>query len=95
MKKKEKTKKFKVDLLHGITLENILNTLVAELGWIEMGKKININCFNDNPSIKSSLNFLRRTEWARKKVERLYISIARKKLKLNKTSLTSDKQEIK
>ncbi|HTD97722.1 MAG TPA: VF530 family protein [Mucilaginibacter sp.] len=59
--------------LHGKTLEAILNELVAKYGWPEMGYRIRINCFLDDPSIKSSLKFLRKTEWARKKVEELYI----------------------
>ena len=59
--------------LHGKTLEMILNELVDEYGWEEMGAIININCFNINPSIKSSLAFLRKTPWARKKVEDLYL----------------------
>ena len=63
------------DPLHGKTLEMILNHLVAHFGWEELGKRININCFNSNPSIKSSLTFLRKTPWARKKVEELYIRI--------------------
>ena len=61
------------NLLHGITLEMILVRLVEEYGWEEMGKRIPINCFTSNPSIKSSLKFLRRTPWARKKVEELYL----------------------
>ena len=59
--------------LHGITLEMILNHLVDEYGWDELGERININCFTYDPSIKSSLTFLRKTPWARKKVEDLYI----------------------
>lgn len=59
--------------LHGITLEKILTELVEHYGWEELGARINIRCFNDNPSIKSSLKFLRKTEWARMKVENLYI----------------------
>ncbi|SEM63219.1 Uncharacterized conserved protein [Mucilaginibacter gossypiicola] len=62
--------------LHGKTLEMILNELVAHFGWKELGMRIRINCFNDNPSIKSSLKFLRKTDWARKKVEELYLEIA-------------------
>ena len=58
---------------HGITLEMILNQLVEEFGWDELGKRIPIKCFTDKPSIKSSLKFLRRTPWARKKVEELYL----------------------
>ena len=59
--------------LHGITLETILNRLVAHYGWEGLGEKIAINCFCKDPSIKSSLKFLRRTPWARKKVETLYL----------------------
>jgi uncharacterized protein (DUF2132 family) len=59
--------------LHGITLENILNHLLARYGWAELGKIIEIRCFNADPSIKSSLKFLRKTPWARQKVEELYI----------------------
>ncbi|HMK02938.1 MAG TPA: VF530 family protein [Ferruginibacter sp.] len=62
------------DPLHGKTLEMILNHLVEQYGWEELGNIIRINCFNDNPSIKSSLKFLRKTPWARKKVEDLYIN---------------------
>ena len=58
--------------LHGITLEMILTHLVNQYGWKELGSLITINCFNENPSIKSSLKFLRTTPWARKKVEDLY-----------------------
>jgi uncharacterized protein (DUF2132 family) len=59
--------------LHGITLEMMLNQLVQQYGWSELGKRIPIKCFNENPSIKSSLKFLRQTPWARKKVEALYL----------------------
>jgi uncharacterized protein (DUF2132 family) len=61
------------DPLHGITLEMILNYLVNHFGWEDLGQMINIKCFNVNPSIKSSLTFLRKTPWARKKVEDLYL----------------------
>ena len=64
--------------LHGITLANILDSLVALYGWEELGEKINIRCFNHDPSIKSSLKFLRRTPWAREKVEQLYLKSQRK-----------------
>jgi uncharacterized protein (DUF2132 family) len=60
--------------MHGVTLEMILNKLVEQYGWPELGKRIPIKCFTDNPSIKSSLKFLRQTLWARKKVEELYLS---------------------
>lgn len=63
------------DPLHGKTLEMILEHLVAHFGWAELGNIIRINCFNNDPSIKSSLKFLRKTPWARKKVEELYLSI--------------------
>jgi uncharacterized protein (DUF2132 family) len=65
--------------LHGITLEVILSRLVELYGWDELGKIITIRCFNNDPSIKSSLKFLRRTPWARKKVEDLYLLQEKKK----------------
>ena len=60
--------------LHGITLKSILEYLVAEYGWEQLGDRINIHCFNHEPSINSSLKFLRQTDWARAKVERLYLN---------------------
>jgi uncharacterized protein (DUF2132 family) len=60
------------DPLHGKTLETILNDLVTHFGWEELGNRIAIKCFTINPSVKSSLTFLRKTPWARKKVEDLY-----------------------
>jgi uncharacterized protein (DUF2132 family) len=60
--------------LHGLTLEAILNQLVDHFGWVELGQIIDIRCFNLDPSIASSLKFLRRTPWAREKLEALYIS---------------------
>ncbi|MDK9702613.1 MAG: VF530 family protein [Sulfuritalea sp.] len=63
--------------LHGITLEMILNQLVACYGWDELGRKIEIRCFIHEPSIGSSLKFLRRTPWARQQVESLYIAMLR------------------
>jgi uncharacterized protein (DUF2132 family) len=59
--------------LHGVTLAQILEYLVAAYGWPELDRRIRINCFAVNPSIKSSLTFLRRTPWARAKVEELYV----------------------
>lgn len=59
--------------LHGVTLEKILLQLVEQYGWEEMGRQINIRCFNFDPSIKSSLTFLRKTPWAREQVEQLYL----------------------
>lgn len=61
------------NLLHGITLEKILEQLVEQYGWEGLGKLIEIRCFTSDPSIKSSLKFLRKTPWARKKVEDLYL----------------------
>ena len=64
--------------LHGITLEMILNALVMQYGWKELGEQIPIRCFTHDPNIKSSLKFLRRTPWARKKVEDLYLRSIKK-----------------
>lgn len=64
--------------LHGVKLADILEFLVEKYGWDELGMKIDIRSFNNNPSIKSSLKFLRRTPWAREKVERLYLRAKRK-----------------
>ncbi len=61
------------DPLHGVTLEMILQELSAHYGWAELGRRIDIRCFNFDPSVKSSLQFLRRTPWARAKVEELYL----------------------
>lgn len=61
------------DPLHGLTLQNIMEQLVTYYGFDTLGELIKINCFTDNPSIKSSLKFLRKTDWARKKVEELYL----------------------
>lgn len=63
------------DTLHGKTLEAILTELVKDLGWEALGEQIRVNCFTSNPSIKSSLTFLRKTPWARAKVEQLYIRV--------------------
>ena len=65
------------DPLHGITLESIVTRLVDYYDWDELGQRININCFNSNPSVKLSLKFLRRTPWARKQVEELYLAISK------------------
>ena len=64
--------------LHGLKLADILEQLVERYGWERLGEKININCFNNDPSIKSSLKFLRKTPWARDKVEALYIKTIHK-----------------
>ncbi len=73
---KPKTRAF--DPLHGVTLEQIVQFLEEHFGWGGLGDRININCFNDNPSVKSSLKFLRKTPWARTKVESLYSEIKRR-----------------
>jgi len=67
----EKTNK---DPLHGLTLEAIVTSLVKHYGWESLGQQINIRCFTSDPSVKSSLKFLRKTPWARKKVETLYLA---------------------
>ena len=61
------------DPLHGVKLADIVEYLYEEYGWEELGERINIRCFTHNPSFKSSLKFLRRTPWARDKVEQLYL----------------------
>lgn len=67
------------DPLHGVTLETIVRTLQEKYGWEEMGHRIRIRCFQDNPSLKSSLTFLRKTPWAREKVEGWYVWEMQKK----------------
>ncbi|MEZ6962887.1 MULTISPECIES: VF530 family DNA-binding protein [unclassified Aeromonas] len=67
--------------LHGLTLEAIVTALVAHYGWEELGRQINIRCFTHEPSIKSSLKFLRKTPWALEKVESLYLYVQRKQAK--------------
>ena len=63
--------------LHGVTLERMLEELVAQIGWERMGRQVRIACFNSDQSISSSLKFLRRTPWARSKVEAMYLDLAR------------------
>jgi len=63
--------------LHGITLKSILEYLIEEEGWEEMSENVNINCFKSNQTLKSSLNFLRKTPWAREKVEHYYLKCIR------------------
>ncbi|MEQ8204864.1 MAG: VF530 family protein [Woeseia sp.] len=60
--------------LHGVTLETVVTTLVEHYGWDGLAQRIDVNCFKSDPSVKSSLKFLRKTQWARDKVESLYIS---------------------
>lgn len=64
--------------LHGITLEKLLTELVAHYGWDGLAKRIDIRCFKSDPSIKSSLTFLRKTPWAREQVEALFVALRRK-----------------
>lgn len=65
--------------LHGITLERIVTELVEHFGWADLGTRVRIKCFVENPSIASSLKFLRKTPWAREKVESLYLFMLREK----------------
>ena len=65
--------------LHGVTLEAIVTALVEFYGWPELGQQVRIKCFNENPSVPSSLKFLRKTPWAREKVESLYLFMLREK----------------
>ena len=62
------------DPLHGVKLEQIVTKLADHYGWQELAQRININCFKSDPSVKSSLKFLRKTPWAREKVEQLYVT---------------------
>ena len=64
--------------LHGMTLEQIVVGLVEHYGWTELGRRVNIQCFRSDPSVASSLKFLRRTPWARRKVEDLFIATQRR-----------------
>jgi uncharacterized protein (DUF2132 family) len=61
------------DPLHGVTLERLLTELVEHYGWDELGERVKVRCFTSNPSVKSSLTFLRKTPWAREKVEDIYV----------------------
>tara|TARA_Y100000385_G_scaffold256717_1_gene283384 strand:- start:429 stop:653 length:225 start_codon:yes stop_codon:yes gene_type:complete len=72
------TNKIKHQILDGVTLKSILEELISDLGFEQMGKHINIRCFTVDPSISSSLKFLRKTPWAREKVEKLYIEHKKK-----------------
>jgi uncharacterized protein (DUF2132 family) len=71
------TDRKRADPFHGVTLEMVLAELVEHYGWEEMGRAVRIKCFTNEPSIKSSLQFLRRTPWARSKVEALYLKYKR------------------
>ncbi|MCC3700970.1 VF530 family protein [Rouxiella badensis] len=74
------------DPLHGVTLEKLLTVLVENFGWPALAGQVNINCFKSDPSIKSSLKFLRRTPWARKEVETLYLDFVEGLLKPDMSS---------
>ena len=76
--------------LHGITLKATLEYLVAEYGWEQLGERINIHCFTYEPSINSSLKFLRKTQWARAKVERLYLNSISYDLRHGKNDLSEN-----
>jgi len=65
--------------MHGVKLITILESLITQYGWESLAIKVNINCFKNDPSIKSSLKFLRKTQWARDKVEKLYLDTKKKK----------------
>ena len=67
------------DPLHGVTLEMIVTRLIDQYGWQELGRRIPVRCFTNTPSLKSSLTFLRKTPWARKKVEDLYLASGQEK----------------
>lgn len=75
MSEEQTNKVRKQDPLHGITLKAIVTELEERLGWEELGKHINIKCFTNDPSVNSSLKFLRKTPWARDKVEALYLKV--------------------
>lgn len=77
--------------LHGVKLANVLDYLVANYGWEELGTRIDIRCFNFDPTIKSSLKFLRKTPWARDKVEQLYLRSIKTE-PIAKKNLSSDKK---
>lgn len=71
--------------LHGITLERVVTELAEHYGWLELGKQVDIRCFQQDPSIASSLKFLRRTPWARAKVESLYLFMLRERARASRS----------
>lgn len=71
--------------LHGVTLERILTELVEHVGWEAMGRRIRIRCFTSDPSIASSLKFLRKTPWAREKVEEMYLFMLRERARTGRS----------
>jgi uncharacterized protein (DUF2132 family) len=76
--------------LHGVTLETMVNELVAHFGWAELGEQVRIRCFTSDPSVGSSLKFLRRTPWAREKVESLYLFMLRERARAARRAEDSD-----
>lgn len=72
--------------LHGVTLERMLTELEATIGWERMARRVRIACFTSDPSVSSSLKFLRRTPWAREKVERMYLDVMRRRRQQGKDS---------
>jgi len=91
-KNKNMETKQKNNPLHGVTLENIVNHLVAYYGWEKLGELINIRCFNYDPNVKSSLSFLRKTPWARTKVELLYMKSLRDIAKAEKLKIAKNNE---
>ena len=79
--------------LHGVTLEKMLNELVAHFGWEELGRRVRVRCFTENPSIGSSLKFLRKTPWARAQVEELYLFLQREQVRQLRASTRSEAGE--
>lgn len=78
------------DPLHGVTLEMIVTELVAYFGWPELGEQVKIRCFTDDPSVASSLKFLRRTPWAREKVESLYLFMLREQARQRRSQTSEE-----
>ncbi len=78
--------------LHGVTLEAMLSDLVAFFGWPELGQRVPLRCFNSDPSIASSLKFLRKTPWAREKVEGLYLFVQRERGRRKRRSQAAPEQ---
>jgi uncharacterized protein (DUF2132 family) len=80
--------------LHGITLETLLHALVAHFGWQELGQRIPLRCFQSEPSVSSSLKFLRKTPWARAKVESLYLFMLREQSRQRRKAVPGDGQPV-
>ena len=84
-------RKHTADPLHGVTLERMLNELVEQAGWPAMGERIPIRCFTTDPSLSSSLKFLRKTPWARAKVEEMYLSMLRQRASRSRVPAQDDR----